>query len=488
MEQVLPFLCFFLERQENMNKNLSQLFGLHEYQEELVNFCVDTPKCGLFLQMGLGKTRIALAALCELVITDRMQCHCLVIAPKVIARSSWIDEMNKIGIDIRYQSFLTDEKGRELTKAKRELLFEEAKTAPPTMYFISRDLLSQMVQYFGTEWCFPMLIVDEYQSFKNPDSKRTKSLVNIMLYTERLIGLTGTPAPNGLDDLWSLTALLNSGQRLGRTMHEYHQKYFRAWKTIGGRVTKWIPVIGAEQQIYHKISDIVVSLDNSNLTLLPVVYDTVRAYMSSREYQIYTKMVNDSKVFIEDALVRAVNPAVLVSKLAQMASGMVYTNVEHDYVKIHDAKIEQLRYLYDNEPSPLLVAYHYKTDIIAITRHFKDAVVFDGKPGTIRAWNEKRIRMLLIQPASARFCLNLQEGGHILIWYTLPWSLEEYLQTNSRIFRQGQNHAVSIIHIVCSDTIDERILQILGEKNSTQQELLDAVMYAVDLQEERVAS
>lgn len=477
----MPFLCVLLERHERMNKKLSQVFGLHGYQEELVDFCVRTPKCGLFLQMGLGKTRIALATVCELVITNRMQCHCLVVAPKAVARSSWIDEMNKIEIDIRYKSFLIDEKGRELSKIKREQLFEEAKTAPPTMYFISRDLLPQMTEYFGAQWCFPMMVVDEYQSFKNPDSKRTKSLIRIMPYTERVIGLTGTPAPNGLDDLWSLIAVLDSGKRLGRTMYEYHQKYFMAWKTIGNRVTKWIPVTGAEQQIYDRISDIVVSLDNSGLTLPPVVYDTVRAYMSSRAYQAYMEMIEKSKVFIEGALVRAVNPAVLVSKLAQIASGIVYTNVEHDYVKIHEAKIEQLKYIYENEPSPLLVAYHYRTDVIAIKGHFKDAIVFDGKTETIRAWNEKKIRMLLIQPASAGFGLNLQEGGHILVWYTLPWSLEEYIQTNARVFRQGQNHAVSIIHIVCSDTIDERILQILESKNVTQQGLLDAIRYTVGI-------
>lgn len=472
-----------------MNKELSQIFGLHEYQEELVDFCVRTPKCGLFLQMGLGKTRIALATVCELVITNRMQGHCLVVAPKAIARSSWIDEMNKIEIDIRYQSFLVNEKGTKLTKAERELLFEEAKTAPPTMYFISRDLLSKMTEYFGVEWCFPMIIADEYQSFKNPDSKRAKSLMSIMPYTERLIGLTGTPAPNGLDDLWSLIAVLDAGQRLGGTMYEYHQKYFMEWKTIGNKVTKWIPIIGAEQRIYDKISDIVVSLDNSNLTLPPVVYETVRAYMSSREYQVYTKMVEDSKIFIEDALVRAVNPAVLVSKLAQIASGRVYTtNKKGEYLKIHEAKIEQLQYIYDNEPSPLLVAYHYRTDVSAITGRFRDAVVFDGKPETIHAWNEKKIRMLLIQPLSAGAGLNLQEGGHILIWYTLPWSLEEYLQTNSRVFRQGQNHAVSIIHIVCSDTIDERILRILETKNETQQGLLDAVRYTVGIREQKAAS
>jgi SNF2 family DNA or RNA helicase len=471
-----------------MKKELSQIFGLHEYQEELVDFCVRTPKCGLFLQMGLGKTRIALATVCELVITNSMLGHCLVVAPKTIARSSWIDEMNKIEIDIRYQSFLVDEKGKELTKAERELLFEGAKTAPPTMYFISRDLLPQMTEYFGTEWCFPMIIADEYQSFKNPHSKRTKSLMSIMPYTERVIGLTGTPTPNGLDDLWSLIAVLDAGQRLGRTMYEYHQKYFMAWKTIGSKVTKWIPIIGAEQRIYDKISDIVVSLDNSNLTLPPVVYETVRAYMSSGEYQVYTKMVEDSKIFIEDALVRAVNPAVLVSKLVQIASGMVYTNKKGDYLKIHEAKIEQLQYIYDNEPSPLLVAYHYRTDAAAITGRFRDAVVFDGKPETIHAWNEKKIRMLLIQPLSAGAGLNLQEGGHILIWYTLPWSLEEYLQTNSRVFRQGQNHAVSIIHIVCSDTIDERILRILEMKNETQQGLLDAVRHTVGIREQKAAS
>lgn len=465
-----------------MNKELSELFKLHKYQEQLVDFCVNTPKCGLFLQMGLGKTRIALATICELVITNKLQGHCLVIAPKAIARSSWIDELNGLGISIRYKSFLINEQtGKELTKQERLLRFEQAKKEPQTMYFISRDLLSQLTDYFKARWCFQMIVVDEYQSFKSPDSKRTKSLMKIMPYTQRLIGLTGTPAPNGLDDLWSLITLLDSGQRLGRTLKEYHERYFMAWKTIGDKVTEWIPQIGAENEIYNLISDIAVSLDNSNLKLPPVVYGTVYAYMSEKETGIYQKMVQDQRIYFEDALVKAVNPAVLVAKLAQIASGIVYTNAEHDYIKIHERKIEQLQYIYENEKTPLLVAYHFKTDAIAIMEHFKDAVLFDGKPETIHAWNNKKIRMLLIQPASAGFGLNLQNGGHILIWYTLSWSLEEYLQTNARIYRQGQKNPCSIIHIICKDTIDERILDILNKKDTTQKELINAVKFAINI-------
>lgn len=460
-----------------MNQEIVKIFNLHPYQEQLVDFCIKTHKCGLFLQMGLGKTRIALAAITELVITGELQGHCLIIAPKAIARSSWIDEINNIGINVRYSSFLTNEKGKELTAQNRLIEFEKAKTALPTMYFISRDLLSQLVDYYGKDWCFPMVIVDEYQSFKSPDSKRSKSLNKIMPYTTRMIGLTGTPTPNGLDDLWNLVKLLDNGERLGKTMKQFHKQFFLAWKSFGDKVTDWIPQIGAETEIYKRISDICVSLDNTNLKLPPVVYQNIYAYLSDSEMRAYKKMIEDQKLYLEDALIRAVNPAVLVAKLGQIASGIVYTNTDHDYIKLHERKIEQLQYIYDNEPTPLLVAYHYKTDIIAITEHFKDAVVFDGKPETVHEWNEGKIRMLLIQPASAGFGLNLQKGGNILIWYTLTWSLEEYLQTNARIYRQGQTKPCSILHIVAKDTIEERILQRLNEKDTTQKGLIDAVRF-----------
>jgi hypothetical protein len=182
---------------------------------------------------------------------------------------------------------------------------------------------------------------------------------------------------------------------------------------------------------------------------------------------------------VQDEVV-AQNAAVLVAKLSQMAAGNLYIDDQHNFKEIHQAKIEQLQYIYDNEPSPLLVAYHFKTDVYAIQKQFSDAVLFDGSPEMIEQWNKGNIRMLLIQPASAGFGLNLQEGGHILVWYTPTWNLEEYLQTNARVYRQGQQHTVSIIHILTKGTVDERIVASLARKEVNQRDLLDAVDFAVN--------
>lgn len=463
-----------------MNLQLAQIFGLHQYQIDMVDFVNRTPRCGLFLQMGLGKSRIALAAIAE----SNPPYHVLIIAPKNIARSSWIEEINKIGLKIRWKSLIINERGKKLSKAKREALYEEAKTAPPTLYFVNRELVVDMVNYFGDEWCFPFIIIDELQSFKNYSSKRFKALKQILPYTSRFIGLTGTPAPNGLMDLWSQIYLMDGGERLGINITRYRETYFNPGIMMNGYPVTWFPKSGARFQIYDKIKDIVVSMDNHMLTLPQVTYNNIYAYMEEAEMAQYKAFVRDSVLEVEgaeDGAVVACNPAVLQSKLSQMASGNLYIDENHNYVTIHRAKLEQLHYIYDNEPSPLLVAYYFKTDVIAITEEFPDAVVFDGSPEMKNDWNAGKIRMLLIQPASAGFGLNFQEGGHVLIWYTPTWNLEGYLQTNARLYRQGQKENVVIHHILTKDTVDEKVIKALENKDCSQQALLDAVKFAVDI-------
>ena len=452
-----------------MDNQIATLFGLHQYQEDITDFALRTPKCGLFLQMGLGKSRIALATIACL----NPPHHVLIIAPKNIARSSWIEEIKKIGLNIRYKSFIINEKGKKLSKAKREQLYEEAKTAPPTLYFINRELVVDMVKYYGNEWCFPMLIVDELQSFKNYSAARFKALQKILPYTIRFIGLTGTPAPNGLMDLWSQIYLMDEGARLGKNITAYRTRWFDSGRCMNGYPIEWIPKYGAKEEIYKQIEDIVVSLDNHFITLPDVIYNNIYAYMDDDEMKLYRELMKENVLEldgVEEDIVAA-NAAVLVAKLSQMASGNIYIDKQHNYREIHKAKLEQLQYIYDNEPTPLLVAYHFKTDLYAITGHFDDAVEFDGSPEMINDWNNGKIRMLLIQPASAGFGLNLQQGGHVLVWYTPTWNLEEYLQTNARLHRQGQLYPVTIHHILTKGTVDERIVKALGRKEVNQQDL-----------------
>ncbi len=464
-----------------MDKQISQIFNLHPYQEEMVDFVMNTPRCGLFLKMGLGKSRIALAAIAQM----NPPFHVLIIAPKTIARSSWIDEIKKIGLNIRNKSFIIDEKGRDLTKKKREALYEEAKTAPPTLYFINRELVTDIVKYFGDKWCFPMVIIDEMQSFKNYSAVRFKAIKKIMPYTTRLIGLTGTPSPNGLMDLWSQIYLMDFGQRLGINITAYRNTFFKPGRMMNGYPIEWIPLQGAKEAIYDRIKDIVVSLDNHVLTLPDIVYENYYSYMNETEMSYYKTLMKEKVLEVNGADdVIATNAATLQMKLSQMASGNLYIDKEHHYVEIHQAKIETLKYIYDNEPTPLLVAYHFKTDLYAILKYFNDAVAFDGSPEMIHDWNAGKIRMLCIQPASAGFGINLQEGGHTLIWYTTTWNLEEYQQTIARLYRQGQNDTVSVLHIVTKNTVDEKIPAALQRKDISQEALLDAVRYAITASDE----
>ena len=497
-----------------MNSRIARDFKLHDYQQQVVDYCLDIPnlndptaetramkdpamrwRCGLFLNMGLGKSRIALAVMACL----NLPTHILVIAPTSIARSSWIEEINKISKDIgapqpifKYTSFLIDRKGKQLTRNQRHALYEMSKTSTPQIYFLNRELVCDLVDYFsdakghvppGT-WPFRFIVCDEFQSFKSPTSKRFKAMKKIIDQTDAFLGLTGTPAPNSLLDLWSQIYLLDGGKRLGTTMTQYKNEYFYSTKFINGRPVDWIPREHAKEAIYYYIKDIVISMDNSVLTLPDVIYDNMYAYMDPDETKLYNAFKKDSVLVAgtgnpDDDIV-ASNAAVLVSKLAQLASGNIYTDKDGNFQNFHYRKNEVLRYIYDNEPDNLLVAYYFRTDLINIKKEFPDAVVFDGSGEMLKEWNDGKIRMLLVQPASSGFGLNFQFGGHTLVWYTLTWNLEQYLQMNARLYRQGQTQTVVIHHILTKNTIDERILQKLNMKDTSEKALLDAVRVTLD--------
>lgn len=448
---------------------------MHDYQKYAMNFIITHPYCGLFLEMGMGKTYTTLMALCNL----NLKSHVLVIAPKNIARSTWIDEIEKWQIPFRTKSLIVKPNGKNFTKKERLEIYQQVLNDPPTVYFINRELIPDLVSNLPV-WPFPNVVIDESQSFKTYNSKRFKALKSIRPFVERMILLTGTPTPNGLMDLWSQIYLLDQGYRLGNFITRFREQYFYPTLYVQGHPVGWELKSGAETEIYRRISDIVISMKNTKLQLPKLTMNDVYVHMDESEMKLYQRMKKDQVLtFDKVGDVTAVNAAVLAAKLSQMASGALYTDEKRNFKIIHKKKLEQVAYILRNLDSPAIIAYHFQSDLIMLEKYLKDVGIdayrFDGSPEMIHTWNEGKIPVMLLQPASAGHGLNLQQGGHTLIWYTMPWSLEEYLQCNARLYRQGQSEHTVIHHILCKGTIDERIHNILQKKDASQSALIEAV-------------
>ena len=475
---------------------------LHDYQIYAKNFALSHPFCGLFLTMGLGKTSIILEMLWEL----NPNCHVLIIAPKAIARCTWQNEIDKWNMNLRTQSLIVNERGKKLSKKKREEIYASIPNNPyGTVYFINREMVPDLVKHFPkNQFPFKIVIIDESQSFKSHDSARFKALKTVRPYINRLILLTGSPTPKGPMDLWSQIYLLDMGQRLGKNITAYRNTYFDPGMIVNGYPVDWRPksqvvdesgylkvdetgrIMDAESAIYDAIKDLVISMKNKYIKLPPVTYNDVWAYMDKTEGDRYKKFMKTSVLdLINGQQIEAANAAVLSAKLSQMASGAIYTNPKtHEYEVIHEHKLELCEYIINNTDSPVLIAYHFQSDKKMLINYLSEQgftpTCFDGTPEMEKSWNKKEIPIMLIQPASCGFGLNFQQGGHTLIWYTIPWSLEEYEQTNARIYRQGQIEPVIIHHLMTKGTIDKRILAAVQNKSLTQQDLLNAVEATLD--------
>lgn len=470
---------------------------LHDYQEFCKNFALTHPYCGLFLKMGLGKTAIILETLWEMNPTD----HVLIIAPKTIARCTWQNEIEKWNIPIRTESLVVNQNGKQLTKKKRDQIYDTIQPNPyATVYFINRELIPDLVKRFPyQQWPFKTVIIDESQSFKSHSSQRFKALKEVRPYIQRLIELTGSPTPNGLMDLWSQIYLLDMGERLGRNITTYRNTFFDPGLIVNGYPVSYKPkrymsneqgfpltdangqLISAQDMIYDRIDDIVISMDNSFIQLPPITYHNVDVIMTKDEMKLYKKFAKESILELQDGqVIEAKNAAVLAAKLSQMASGSIYTDAKtHTYQVIHENKLEMCEYIINNTDTPVLIAYHFQSDKDMLLNYFKkqkmEAVLFDGSPEMQKAWNQGQYPIMLLQPASCGFGVNLQEGGSTLIWYTIPWSLEEYEQTNARIYRQGQSNHVFIHHLLTKHTGDPRMLSVVQDKDASQTDLLKAI-------------
>lgn len=440
----------------------------HDYQTRATQLVIDKPKIGLFLDMGLGKTVITMTAIQELMY-DRFEIsRVLVIAPKRVAEDTWTREHAKWDHlkDLRISKVLGNEQQR--IRALR---------AEADIYVIGRDNVIWLINYYQglrKGWPFDMIVIDELSSFKNPQAKRFRALKKAMPSVSRVVGLTGTPSPNGLMDLWAEVYLLDQGERLGLTLGSYRERYFRPGARNGYVVYKWEPFRNAQKEIEDKISDICISMSAADYLKLPKRIDNViPVQLSLEEMEAYKRMERDQLLQIEDDDIAALNAAAVMTKLLQIANGSVYTN-EGKVVKIHEAKLEALAEIVDTTDSPVLVFYSYKHDLAAIQGKIKGARILENEKD-ISDWNAGRVQVLLAHPASVGYGLNLQEGGHVIVWYGLTWSLELYQQANARLYRQGQEKSVIIHHLIAEGTADEEVMAALQNKDTSQAALLAAL-------------
>ena len=457
---------------------------LHDYQRRAAQLIIDQPYCGLFLECGLGKSVSTLTAIKQLrdwAFIDKV----LIIAPKKVAQVTWKDEINNWEHLKGLRISVIDG-----TAAQRRA----AMMADADIYTVSRDnVVWLVVEHGGVKLPYDMVVIDELSSFKNYASKRFKALRRVRKFIPRVVGLTGTPAPNGLIDLWAQMFLIDEGKRLGKTVTGYRDRFFTAGRRNGDIVYQWdlkSPAEETEQKISELIKDICISMSAEDYLKMPdklMYYDRVK--LSDKDFKAYKTFEREQVLeFIESGeTITAASAAALSNKLQQFANGAMY-DADRKVLQLHDEKIEKLKELVEAaNGQPVLVAYTFKHDLDKIMEALKEyKPVKLEKPEQIADWNAGKINVLVTHPASAGHGLNLQKGGHIMIWYGLTWALELYQQFNARLYRQGQKKPVSIHHIIATDTVDEKIIKSLDGKDTTQRSLMDAIKEIVELYKTKI--
>lgn len=451
------------------------IFKPHDYQSYCSDYIKSHQVAALFLDMGLGKTAITLTAINDLMLDSFEVSKVLIVAPLRVARDTWPTEV---------------EKWEHLSNLSISVIVGDVKTRTAAVhhqtliYVINRETIKWLVEYYeknGLRWDFDMIVIDELSSFKNHQSQRFKFLRKVRPFVKRFVGLTGTPTSNGLMDLWAEIGILDGGARLGKFIGRYREAYFKAgsMNPSTGIVFQYVPREGAEEQIYQKISDITISMKALDYLDMPeCIMNQHCVEMSSQEKKLYDMLAKDLLIPLEDGDIDAANAAALSGKLLQMANGAVYDE-NGTAREIHSHKLEALEDLIEAaNGQSVLIAYWFKHDKKRIEEHLTKLGYEPRDIKTsedIRDWNAGNIPVALIHPASAGHGLNIQQGGHILIWFGLTWSLELYQQTNARLWRQGQTEVVTIYHIITKGTVDEDVMAALEQKDTTQEKLIAAV-------------
>lgn len=436
---------------------------LHKYQHRMIDFINTTPKCAIWAGLGLGKTITTLTAITDLLDSITVN-TVLIIAPLRVANSVWHVEAKRWEHtkNLRFSIITGNDKER------RTALHKSA-----DVYVINRENVQWLVDIYAKKWPFDMIVIDESSSFKSASSQRFKALKKVLPYTSRIVELTGTPSPNGLLDIWSQLYLLDGGQRLGKSMTAYKQRFFETDFTG----YKFKPVKSADKIIHQLIDDIVISLNVDDYLEMPHRIDTViKVQLPPNRLDEYKQLEREFLIQINDNDIVAYNAATLAGKLLQYCNGAIYTDDLKNWTEIHSAKLDAIDdIIAENSDENLLIAYNFKTDLERLKKRYPEAVVLDKNTDTIKQWNDGKIKMLLAHPASAGHGLNLQHGGSIIIWFGLNWSLELYQQFNGRLHRQGQTKPVRVVHIVVDGCIDNRVMQAIENKAQTQYDLLNAM-------------
>lgn len=448
----------------------------YEYQQTAVKWILERPRCGLFLDMGLGKTVSTLTAIQQLM-DDCEVSRVLVVAPKKVAETTWSIEAEKWDHlqNLTVAKVMGTEKQRNLALASKA-----------DIYVIGRDSFVWLVGKYGGELPFDVLVIDELTSFKSSKSNRFKAMRIATSSVKRVIGLTGTPAPNGLIDLWAQMYCIDQGERLGKSITRYRETYFEThkWNNI---IVRCDVKKGCDEIIKNKIADICLSMQAKDYLQLPdLLFHTVKVYLSETTMAAYSKFekekVLEFKAEHEDepANILANSAAGLMNKLSQFANGAIYDEQKNVH-EVHDEKLDKLAEIVEAaNGASVLVFYQFKHDVTRIKKKLKGykVVSYEGE-AELREWNRGNIDVLLAHPASTAFGLNMQQGGHYIVWYGLGWNLELFQQANARLHRQGQAYPVTVYKLVCAGTVDERAEAALEGKKGVQQSLLDSLNYLI---------
>ena len=446
------------------------IYTPHGYQQYCIGRVIEDSALALWLDMGLGKTIITLTAINELKFNRFAVGKVLIIAPKKVAEATWSMELEKWE-HLKHLKIVTV-LGSESKRVK-------ALNTPADIYVINRENVVWLADYYRNAWPFDMVVLDEASSFKNPRAKRFKAMKLVRGKIRRLVELTGTPAPNGLTDLWAQIYLLDGGERLGRTLTAYRERYFVPDKRSREQIFSYAPKEGADEKIHEVLSDICVSMSARDYLELPdCVEEVIPVMLDEKARRAYDQMEREMLLEIdEDTVIDAGTAAVLSNKLLQLCNGAIYDGDKH-VNHIHDCKLEALLELIEQlNGQHALVFYNFRHDsdrILSALSGSRRVRAYRDKDDA-EAWNRGEIDILLAHPASCAYGLNLQQGGHHVIWFGLTWSLELYQQANKRLHRQGQQYPVIIHRLSVVDGMDEEVSRALEGKQDTQQGLLDAL-------------
>ena len=447
----------------------------HNYQKYAIDYIEEHPIAAVLLDMGLGKTVIVLTAVNDLKYNRFAVRRVLVIAPKKVAEATWNNEAQKW--DHLKLLRIIPVLGSQSKRVR-------ALNTPGDVYVINRENVQWLVDYYRNDWPFDMVVVDESSSFKNHQAKRFKSLTWVRNKISRMVELTGTPAPNGLIDLWSQIYLLDGGQRLGKTIGGFRQRYFDPDQRNAQQIFSYRPKDGAGDSIYGKLSDICISMKASDYLELPeMVYDDIPVQLDTKAAAAYKKLERDMLLEVDENEITATTAATLGNKLLQLGNGAVYDE-NKQAVEIHQCKIEAfLETVEALQGQSALVFYNFKHDrdriLKATAKSGLRVRVYRG-PQDADDWNAHKIDLLLAHPASTAYGLNLQDGGNHIIWFGLNWSLELYQQANKRLHRQGQKNRVFVHNLVVQGSMDEDVLDALQGKSTTQESLLRALWVRIE--------